>query len=92
MYAHRFPCRPSLLYPAPFRRVRKGPRGRNRHDDGRQRGADAGAADSEAAVAGPDFYKESRTAIEDALARVESTRREIDRNYRRWDELDSRVR
>jgi ATP-binding cassette subfamily F protein uup len=46
----------------------------------------------EAAVASPDFYKETRTAIEDTLARVDATRRQIDLSYRRWDELDSRVR
>jgi ABC transport system ATP-binding/permease protein len=46
----------------------------------------------EAAVAGTEFYKETRTAIEETLSRVEATRQEIDRSYRRWDELDSRVR
>jgi len=46
----------------------------------------------EAMVASPDFYKETRTAIEDTLARVEATRQQIDLGYRRWDALDSRVR
>jgi ABC transport system ATP-binding/permease protein len=46
----------------------------------------------EAAIASPDFYKETRTTIEDTLARIEATRQQIDLGYRRWDELDSRKR
>ena len=46
----------------------------------------------QAAIASPDFYKESRTAIADALARVETLRAELEAAYARWDELDSRNR
>jgi len=46
----------------------------------------------EAAIGGGDFYKESASAIASTLARLESVRVDLDACYRRWDELDSRVK
>jgi ATP-binding cassette subfamily F protein uup len=48
------------------------------------------AANLNAAVAHPDFYKESAASITRTLARIEDVRREVEEAYRRWDELDSR--
>jgi ABC transport system ATP-binding/permease protein len=44
------------------------------------------------AVASPDFYRETKTAIETTLARIETLRVELHAAYARWDELDSRER
>jgi len=44
----------------------------------------------QAAVASPDFYRETKSAIEATLARIESLRDELHAAYARWDELDSR--
>ena len=52
--------------------------------------AEAEAERLRAAMAAPDFYKERAAAIASALARVEELGRELERLYRRWDELDSR--
>ena len=46
----------------------------------------------QAQVAGPDFYKEPAGTIKTVLARLEDLTLEIDRSYRRWDELDSRTK
>jgi ATP-binding cassette subfamily F protein uup len=43
-----------------------------------------------AAVASPDFYKESREQIEQTLARLGTLRGALAAAYARWDELDSR--
>jgi ATP-binding cassette subfamily F protein uup len=43
-------------------------------------------------VAAPEFYKETRAAIADALARAEAVEQELLAAYARWDELDSRGR
>jgi len=43
-----------------------------------------------AAVASPEFYKESPDAITGALARVDELKDSLLRVYARWDELDSR--
>jgi ATP-binding cassette subfamily F protein uup len=48
------------------------------------------AAHLNAAVAHPEFYKESAASITRTLARIEDVRREVEEAYRRWDELDSR--
>ena len=48
--------------------------------------------DLEAAIAGPDFYKESATAIKEALARREEVHEELLHALARWDELESRPR
>ena len=44
----------------------------------------------QAAVAHPDFYRESATTINATLARIETLRIELHAVYARWDELDSR--
>ena len=44
----------------------------------------------DAAIAGAEFYKESRSAITGVLDRAEAVRVELDVLYRRWDELDSK--
>jgi len=46
----------------------------------------------QAAVASPEFYRETKSAIEATLARMESLRKELHAAYARWDELDSRER
>jgi ABC transport system ATP-binding/permease protein len=43
-----------------------------------------------AAVASPDFYKESREGIEQTLARLDTLQGALAEAYARWDELDSR--
>ena len=43
-----------------------------------------------AAVANPDFYKESREGIEQTLARLDALQGALAEAYARWDELDSR--
>jgi ATP-binding cassette subfamily F protein uup len=43
-----------------------------------------------AAVAGPDFYKETAETIHKTLARVEEVQQELLDAYARWDELDSK--
>jgi ABC transport system ATP-binding/permease protein len=43
-------------------------------------------------VASPSFYKEPAETIRTMLARLEALTLEIDRSYRRWDELDSRTK
>ena len=43
-----------------------------------------------AAVAKPDFYKESREHIEQTLARLETLQGELARAYARWAELEAR--
>ena len=43
-------------------------------------------------VASPSFYKEPAETIRTMLARLEELTLEIDRSYRRWDELDSRTK
>jgi ATP-binding cassette subfamily F protein uup len=48
--------------------------------------------DLEAAIAGPDFYKESAATIEAALARREAVHEELLQALARWDELESRPR
>jgi ATP-binding cassette subfamily F protein uup len=48
--------------------------------------------DLEAAIAGPDFYKESAAAIKEALARREAVHEELLHALARWDELESRPR
>jgi ATP-binding cassette subfamily F protein uup len=48
--------------------------------------------DLEAAIAGPDFYKESAAAIKEALARREAVHEELLQALARWDELESRPR
>ena len=48
--------------------------------------------DLEAAIAGPDFYKESAAAIEAALTRREAVHEELLQALARWDELESRPR
>ena len=48
--------------------------------------------DLEAAIVGPDFYKESAAAIEAALARREAVHEELLHALARWDELESRPR
>ena len=48
--------------------------------------------DLEAAIAGPDFYKESAAAIKEALARREAVHEELLHSLARWDELESRPR
>ena len=48
--------------------------------------------DLEVAIAGPDFYKESAAAIEEALARREAVHEELLHALARWDELESRPR
>jgi ATP-binding cassette subfamily F protein uup len=45
-----------------------------------------------AAVAGPDFYKEPAASIERTLARLEAIRQELLRAYARWDELETRTK
>ena len=45
-----------------------------------------------AAVASPDFYKESADNIARALARVDELKDSLMSAYARWDELDSRGR
>ncbi len=45
-----------------------------------------------AAVASPDFYKESPDAIARALARIDELKDSLMRAYARWDELDSRAK
>jgi ATP-binding cassette subfamily F protein uup len=45
-----------------------------------------------AKIAGPDFYKESADAIQQALERVESVHDELLQAMARWDELESRPR
>jgi ATP-binding cassette subfamily F protein uup len=45
----------------------------------------------QAEAAAPEFYKAGAAAIRAALDRIEALGGEIDRAYRRWDELDSRV-
>ncbi|HEY3158138.1 MAG TPA: ATP-binding cassette domain-containing protein [Vicinamibacterales bacterium] len=45
-----------------------------------------------AKIAGPDFYKESPDAIQQALERVESVHDELLQAMARWDELESRPR
>jgi ATP-binding cassette subfamily F protein uup len=44
------------------------------------------------AVNSPDFYRETKTAIESTLARIEALKSELHAAYSRWDELDSRTR
>jgi ATP-binding cassette subfamily F protein uup len=44
----------------------------------------------EAAIASPDFYKETAETIEQTLARLEALKHELSATYARWDELDSR--
>jgi ATP-binding cassette subfamily F protein uup len=44
-----------------------------------------------AAVAHPEFYKESATTIDETLARLEQLQAEILAAYARWDELESRA-
>jgi ATP-binding cassette subfamily F protein uup len=48
--------------------------------------------DLEAAIAGPNFYKESAAAIKEALARREAVHEELLQALARWDELESRPR
>jgi ATP-binding cassette subfamily F protein uup len=43
------------------------------------------------AIAAPEFYKEPRAVITQALARVEQLKGELLDAYARWDELDSRT-
>ena len=45
-----------------------------------------------AMVRGPDFYKESREAIAETLARGEELQREFTAAYARWTELDARAK
>jgi ATP-binding cassette subfamily F protein uup len=45
----------------------------------------------EAAVAAPDFYRESPDRIRQLLARQAELEEEVNRAYARWDELDSRA-
>src|SRR5262249_25668646 len=59
---------------------------------GRLSDLEQGDARLRAAIAAPEFYKETKTEIERALARLESLRIELDAAYARWDELDSRAR
>jgi ATP-binding cassette subfamily F protein uup len=44
----------------------------------------------DAAIGGPEFYKETASAIAGVLERAEAVRVELDVLYRRWDELDSK--
>ncbi|HKB13259.1 MAG TPA: ATP-binding cassette domain-containing protein [Vicinamibacterales bacterium] len=44
-----------------------------------------------AAIAAPEFYKESAEAINRALARLDALQREVTEAYARWDELESRA-
>jgi ATP-binding cassette subfamily F protein uup len=44
----------------------------------------------QARIAGPEFYKEPRTAIDAALGRANGIEQEITGAYARWDELDAR--
>ncbi len=44
----------------------------------------------EAAVAGPEFYKEPADQIRATLATLETARADLETAYARWDELDSR--
>jgi len=44
----------------------------------------------EAAIAGPEFYKEGAAEIARALARAEEARRELDEAYARWMDLEPR--
>jgi ATP-binding cassette subfamily F protein uup len=46
--------------------------------------------DLDAAIAAPDFYKESADAIGQALARREAVHEELLHALARWDELESR--
>ena len=81
--------------PAPAPRPRLSYREKKSSNGCRPNGSptlEAELARLEGAIASPDFYKETRTAIDDTLARVEATRRQIDISYQRWDELDSRER
>ncbi len=48
-------------------------------------------ATTEAAIAGPEFYKEPADQIRAAMVRVQTARAELTAAYRRWDELDSRA-
>jgi ABC transport system ATP-binding/permease protein len=43
-----------------------------------------------AAIAGPDFYKETAEAINQSLARADALQRELTEAYTRWDELETR--
>ncbi len=46
----------------------------------------------DAAIAGPEFYKEPSADIERTLARLEVVRQELLTAYARWDELESRTK
>jgi ATP-binding cassette subfamily F protein uup len=46
----------------------------------------------QASINNPDFYRETKSAIEATLARIEALRGELEAAYSRWDELDSRQR
>ena len=52
---------------------------------------EAEAAQLDAAVAAPGFYKEPREVITSALDRQQTLREALEAAYRRWDELDARV-
>jgi len=45
-----------------------------------------------AAVASPDFYRESPDTIARTLARIDELKDSLMRAYARWDELDSRAK
>ncbi len=47
-------------------------------------------AQAQAAIAAPDFYKESADAIARALGRLDEVRAALQAAYARWDELDSK--
>ena len=55
-------------------------------------GLEAEQASLQAQVAGPNFYREPAETIKTVLTRLEELTVEIDRSYRRWDELDSRTK
>ena len=52
---------------------------------------EAEQAQLNAAVAGPDFYKEPADAIKRTLTRLETLHGELLSAYARWDDLDSRT-